>query len=100
MVACTSVEKPEIIPAAPKLEVTAEEIPVAPTEIVVSEPQTPESCLALGCLRGTNVVGDVKSDIFYECNCTFAKWIKPEDMLCFTSASAAMESGYRQAESC
>lgn len=98
LIACTSSKLPAVI-STPESEPT---VPVVPTLApkVSTEPPTPESCLALGCLRGTQVVGDVKSDIFYECNCTFAKWIKPEDMLCFASVSAAIERGYRQAKSC
>lgn len=71
---------------------TVPEVP--PIEMVENE------CSDIGCPLGTTLIGDAKTDLYYECRCTFVKWIKPSDLLCFDSEEEAKERGYRVAQSC
>jgi len=110
VVACAPVQEPaqELAPSiaeepvsapvvAPKVQpkVQVEQIPeqVEPISGV-------EKCLQLGCPLGSSLIGDRKTDLYYACYCTFVRWIKPGDLLCFSSETEAAERGYRKAQSC
>ncbi len=88
-------------PVAEVLEPVA--VPVEPLQksrVIVEQSEESNDCLKLGCPFDAAVVADLVSDLFYDCSCPKAKWIKPEDALCFESAEYAIERGYRKAESC
>lgn len=109
LIACTPIQQPEA-------EIVPTETPSAVEEVVVSD-STPETtskvytevppiemveneCSEIGCPIGTMFIGDAKTDLYYECRCTFVKWIKPSDLLCFDSEEEAKERGYKKAQSC
>jgi len=82
---------PEPAPLVPKLSRVQ-----VPEQVVVLA----DDCVKFGCPRGAEIVADTSSGLFYECNCSRAKWIYPENLLCFADSGDAMESGYRSAQSC
>jgi hypothetical protein len=117
IVACVPVA--EVVPSPePVTTVVVEEVPVTPvpeevlepvavpveplpkTRVIVEQTEESNDCLKLGCPFASAVVADVVSDLFYDCSCPRARWVKPEDALCFESAEYAIERGYREAESC
>ncbi len=53
-------------------------------------------CEELGCPYGTNFVGSKNSDLYHYCHCSFAKRIKPENLVCFFGEEEAIEKGYTQ----
>jgi len=81
----------------PKAQIEVKQIPEQRTEPISEED---DKCYALGCPFGSMFVGDMKNDLYYACHCTFSKWIKPDDLLCFDSEAEAAERGYRPAQSC
>lgn len=112
LVACAPAEiasaptpAPEIAPPAQEpVEPVAEK--VAQREPVVEKvtesvpvPEVSDECETFGC-PGAKIVADMQMDLFYECTCPRAKWIKPELILCFASEEEAVASGYRKAQSC
>ena len=112
LLACTSVEQqpPAIIPTEVSTEVPTippTQVPVEKTQakatktiVIVEQPPEAGDCSEIGCPQGTVLIGDMKTDLYYECGCTFVKWIKPADLLCFDSAEEAITRGYRHAQSC
>jgi hypothetical protein len=72
----------------------------AKTIVIVEQPPESGDCSELGCPIGTALIGDGKTNLYYECRCTFVRWIKPEHLFCFDSAEEAKSRGFRQAESC
>lgn len=113
LIACTPAEQPEpaVMPTqepttAPAIAAT--EVPVkektqmkaTKTIVIVEQPPGPGDCTELGCPASTVLIGDAKTNLYYECRCTFVKWIKPEHLFCFDSAEEAMSRGYKQAQSC
>lgn len=85
-----------VVAPEPKIQpkVQVEQIPAEPISEGV------DKCFQLGCRLGSVLVGDMKTDLYYGCHCTFSKWIKPADLLCFRSEAEAQESGFRKAQSC
>ena len=56
------------------------------------------ACASLGCPKNTMYVGSKNSDKFYECSCRYAKRVKPENIVCFSSESDARAKGYSLSE--
>ena len=104
----TATAEVEVVPATPVsatvdvLEPAVEPVESLPkSRVIVEQPEEePSDCLKLGCPFPAVVVADIVSDLFYDCGCPRAKWVKPEDALCFESEEHAIERGYRKAESC
>jgi len=48
------------------------------------------NCEKLGCSSEDIYVGSVNSDKYYDCNCRYAKTIKPENIICFENDSEAL----------
>jgi len=101
----TPTEEPTAAPTMAATEVLVQEKQMKATKTIVIVEQPPvemeeNECSELGCPLGTALIGDAKTDLYYECKCTFVKWIKPVHLLCFDSEEEAMERGYRKAESC
>ncbi|MEM4703069.1 MAG: thermonuclease family protein [Candidatus Pacearchaeota archaeon] len=61
---------------------------------------TDNSCIALGCPQGTQYVASKNSNKFHKCSCSFAKKIKPENLLCFRTREEALDKGYSPCGSC
>jgi len=112
IVACAPTPEPSIpeqvsipVPEQTRIPVAAEEPIVESERIpeqevqVVKKSEEPDECMAFGC-PGFKVVADMEMDLFYECNCQRASWIKPENILCFETEAGAIERGYRKAQSC
>jgi len=57
-----------------------------------------QACLDLGCSENTKFAGSINSDKFYECNCRYAKTIKEENVICFTTEKEALEKGRVRSE--
>jgi hypothetical protein len=100
-------EEPTVEPTIPStpvpVEVEKTQLKATKTIVIVEQPPIvleENECSELGCPLGTTLIGDAKTDLYYECKCTFVKWIKPVHLLCFDSEEEAMERGYRKAESC
>ncbi len=90
------------IPSTP-VPVEVEKTQLKATKVIVEQPPIvleENECSEIGCPLGTTLIGDAKTDLYYECKCTFVKWIKPVHLLCFDSEEEAMERGYRKAQSC
>ena len=49
-----------------------------------------DACIKLGCDENTMFVGSREGDVFYECDCRYAKQINPENVVCFASAEEAL----------
>lgn len=71
---------------------TTEETSTTSTTILPGDPL----CEELGCPYGTNFVGSKNSDKYHYCHCSYAKRIKPENLVCFFSEEEAIEKGYTQ----
>ena len=56
------------------------------------------SCTELGCESNDVYVGSINSDKYYSCDCHYAKQIKPENIICFTSDDDALSKGYVKSE--
>jgi len=109
LLACTSVQEQPEPTVAPAQEPEITPSPATPPKAQVEQipdqkaeqlPEEDDKCYALGCPFGSIFVGDMKTDLYYACHCTFSKWIKPDDLLCFDSEAEAEERGYRPAQSC
>ena len=59
---------------------------------------TVEACLILGCPENTIYVGSRNSDKYYECECRWAKTVRPENIVCFSSDDAAIDDGREKSE--
>jgi len=106
-----NVSVPETVPEPPAKEPVVEKEGVEKTEVSekveVSVPEVVElplvesgECDTFGCFPGDKIVADMQMDLFYDCSCARARWIKPEFILCFASEEEAVERGYRKAGSC
>jgi lipopolysaccharide export system protein LptC len=51
-------------------------------------------CQSLGCPDNTIYVGSINSNKYYTCDCQYAKRIKSENIICFSSDSEALEKNY------
>ncbi len=104
VITVAEVEEVPVTPESTKAEVLEPSVkpvdPLPKTRIIVEQSEVPNDCLKLGCPFDAVVVADIVSDLFYDCGCPRAKWVKPEDALCFESEEHAIERGYRKAESC
>jgi hypothetical protein len=120
LIACAPVElkeaatsptpQPEVV-QAPEIVQTPEPVVIEPEPAVEIEAPVPEvveveiaeepgDCDTFGCFPGDKVVADMEMDLYYDCSCQRARWIKPEMVLCFENEEAAVERGYRKAQSC
>ncbi|OYT40298.1 MAG: hypothetical protein B6U86_04260 [Candidatus Altiarchaeales archaeon ex4484_43] len=54
----------------------------------------PTICADLGCPPGTKFVGSKSSNRYHHCDCRYAKRIKPENIICFSSKRDAESKGY------
>lgn len=61
-----------------------------------NEPSKPLSSVSKNC----PFVGSKNSDKYYPPDCQWAKRIKPENLVCFSSAEEARQKGYQPAKSC
>ncbi len=50
---------------------------------------TSQDCLELGCAGIYS--GSINSDKFYYCNCSYARRILPENLICFSSFNSGLE---------
>lgn len=55
-------------------------------------------CLQLGCPEGTQYVGSINSDKFYECDCHYANRILEENVVCFRTEQQAKDEGRVRSE--
>ncbi len=55
-------------------------------------------CLELGCPIGTDFIGSKNSNLFHDCASSYARAIKEENRICFSSASEAVAQGYTKAK--
>ena len=55
---------------------------------------TSNDCESLGCPPGTQFVGSKNSDKYHRCDCRYAKKIKIENLVCFSSREEAESQGY------
>jgi len=70
------------------------------TTTTSSTTTTVDECTSLGCPGGTQFVGSKSSDKYHYCNCTWAKKIKPENLICFQSKEEAQGEGYVPCGTC
>ena len=72
-------------------------VPTSTVETTTSSTTTlveENSCVELGCPSETGFVGSVNSDKYHYCDCTYAKKIKSENLICFSDEQEAQEQGY------
>ena len=62
--------------------------------------ESTDECVNLGCPEGTQFVGSKNSDKYHYCNCTWAKKIKTENLLCFQGVEEAKADGYVPCKVC
>jgi len=58
------------------------------------------SCVALGCSSDTKYVGSKNSDKYYPCDSGYAKMVKRENIVCFSSDEDARSKGYIPCKRC
>jgi len=58
------------------------------------------SCVNLGCPAETKFVGSKNSDKYHDCDCSLAKKIKQENLVCFKSKEDAEAKGYKSCGTC
>lgn len=51
-------------------------------------------CLDLNCPSNTVYVGSINSDKYYTCDCRYAKRIKSQNIICFSSDEEALMKNY------
>jgi len=51
--------------------------------------ESQQACYDLGCEEGSEYVGSVNSDKYYECSCHYAKRIKIENIVCYETKEQA-----------
>ena len=56
------------------------------------------SCMELGCPKKDVYVGSKDSDKYYECRCSWAKNILPENLVCFSNDEEATEDNRTKSE--
>lgn len=66
----------------------------------VVQPETNSDCVALGCPVGTMFVGSKSSNKYHSCDCTWAKKISAQNLVCFKSMEEAQNSGYIPCKVC
>lgn len=54
---------------------------------------TVDYCQELGCPSGTKFVASSKSDKYHYCDCEWARKIKEENLVCYTSVKEAQDDG-------
>lgn len=101
----TPTEIPTEVPTETPTEVPTEAPTAIPTLVEVFEEEEfpsefEDECSGFGCPWGAALVGDIITDLFYDCQCKAVKWIKPENLLCFDSFEEAVSRGYKPAQSC
>ncbi len=64
-------------------------------QIISSNNEKIITCENLGCPIGTKYVGSKNSNVFHECDCSYAIAILPENRVCFNSTEEAQEKQYR-----
>lgn len=57
-------------------------------------------CVDLGCDTDTKYVGSKNSDKYHHCDCSYARGIKKENIVCFRSVEEAEERGYIPCSRC
>jgi len=57
-----------------------------------------QACIELGCPPNTFYVGSSGSDKYYECKCGWAKTIKSENLVCFSSNEEALSDNRVKSE--
>ncbi|MBD3252575.1 hypothetical protein GF386_02500 [Candidatus Pacearchaeota archaeon] len=67
-------------------------------EIPNSKEKSENRCLELGCPKETIYVGSKNSDKYYSCECSWAKNIEPENLVCFKSDDEAIEDKRTKSE--
>lgn len=58
------------------------------------ETPSTESCINLGCPENSIYVGSKNSDKYYECDCSYAKTILPQNIICFATDGEALARDY------
>ena len=53
------------------------------------------TCQNLGCPVNATFVGSRNSNVYHECDCSYALAILPENRLCFLTSLEAEDKGYR-----
>ena len=62
--------------------------------------ETNSDCEALGCPSGTMFVGSKTSKKYHSCDCTWAKKISSQNLVCFKSIEEAKDSNYIPCKVC
>ena len=52
------------------------------------------SCVSLGCSENEFLVGSINSDKYYSCDCSTAKRIKLDNIICFVDEDEAKQLKY------
>lgn len=65
--------------------------------LLITNPKT-NVCQDLGCSDDAVYVGSINSDKYYVCDCHYAKRIKPENIICFSSDQEALSQNYIKVE--
>ena len=66
----------------------------------IVQQETNSDCEALGCPSGTMFVGSKTSKKYHSCDCTWAKKISSQNLICFKSIEEAEEKGYVPCKVC
>ncbi len=59
-----------------------------------------ERCAKLGCQIGTIAVASKYGDVYYNCACSAALIITPENLACFSTLQDAISAGLRETRKC
>ena len=72
-----------------------------PTQTNTSKPVIPStgvvSCEDLGCPAGSQFIGSSQSNVYHECDSSYALAILPGNRICFYNSTEAEAQGYREA---
>lgn len=68
---------------------------ITTTKVITTTTSEENLCVSLfNCPEGTKFVGSKSSDKYHYCTCQYAKKIKPENIVCFSSVEDAKSKGY------
>jgi len=60
--------------------------------IPLTEINSDDDCISLGCPQGTQYVASKNSEKYHRCSCSFAKRISQENIICFASKEEAEQN--------
>ena len=66
--------------------------------VIETTPTMEAFCVNKGCPERNIYIGSINSDKYYACDCYYADTILPENIICFSTDSEAIEMGYTKSD--